>query len=223
MPNPKHPLFPVHIREQVADLNTKMTYLKLHASRLGIPANMISNMEAQVSAVNTAQALTDNAETRTKLDTARRNQALRTTLMSMRRLVTFYVTTNPDASPVDFEALRIPQPGFRPHLPVPKYVPGIGHITSYDLYVNIPFFNPQTGKRAKPEGVLALEVYMKIGGEPPASSAEMTERRSCSASPMSLRFDPKQEFQIVYFLFRWIGTRGHYGPWSEVYKTMITR
>lgn len=204
-------------------MNTKMSYLKLHVSRLGIPASEISNMDTQVNALNAAQALVDNRDTRTKLDKARRNATLKTTKTNMRRLITYYVTMNLNATPVDFSALNIPQTAHRPRLPLPIHIPGIGHITSYDLIVKIPFFDALTGKRAKPEGTQAIEMYMKVGGDPPNSPDEMTGHRIITASPVRIAFGPEHEFQFVYLIFRWIGTRGNCGPWSEIYRTIILR
>jgi hypothetical protein len=219
----KHPLFPRNIGEQVADLNTKNGYLKLNATRLGISQTDTVALDTQVNEVNAAQALVDNEDTRTKLDVTRRDEALKKAHVTARRIIDFYVATNPAATAVDFEALNIPPSGPFPHLPAPGYVPGLGHIVSHDLGVDIPFFDAQTGHRGKPDGVQAIEAYMKIGGEPPKDFSEMTERKVATASPMHMQFGPELEFEVLYLAFRWVGTRGDYGPWSGIYKIIIVR
>ena len=220
----KHPLFPTKIGERVTDLNTKMTYLKANVSRLGITSADINALDGQVNALNSAQALVNNKETRTQLDTARRDAALETATDGMRKTIYNYVVYNSNATSVDYKALNVPPAGPFPHLQVPEHVPGIGHITSYDLIASIPFFDAQgNDKIGKPEGAYAIEVYMKIGGEPPVDVSEMTERKVSTASPMEITFDPKMEGLTVYMIFRWVGTRGDYGQWSEVYKMIITR
>jgi hypothetical protein len=223
MKHAKHPLFPEKIDEQVADLNTKKDYLAQNMARLGISGTDMTSIETQVLAVNTAQAVVNNPDTRTKLDFTRRDVALDTAHATMRRVIDYNVTSNPDATPVDFEALNIPRPGPHPHLPDPEYVPGLGRITSHDLGVDISFFDAQTGKRAKPDGVQAIEVYMKMGGDPPKDFSEMKERRVGTSSPIHMQFGPEQEFEVLYIACRWIGTRGAYGPWSEIHKVIIVR
>jgi hypothetical protein len=223
MRSAKHPLFPQKIEEQVADLNTKRDYLAQNTIRLGISGADMTKIETQVAAVNAAQAVVNNPDTRTKLDFTRRDVALDTAHVTMRRVIGYNVTSNPDATPVDFEALNIPRPGVRTHLPDPEFVPGLRHITSHDLGVDILFFDAQTGKRAKPDGVQAIEVYLKIGGDPPKDFSEMTERRVGTSSPIHVQFGPEQEFEALYIACRWIGTRGAYGPWSEIIKVIIVR
>jgi hypothetical protein len=51
----------------------------------------------------------------------------------------------------------------------------------------------------------------------------MTERKVATSSPVWIQFEPKDEFQVVYLAFRWIGTRGDYGQWSEIRKMVIVR
>jgi hypothetical protein len=224
MTQAKHPLFPNSIADMVADLNTKKDYLQQNMSRLGIPNGDMSNLITQVAAVSAAQTVVNNEDTRTKLDFSKRDLALDTAQVSMRRIIDFYVTTSPNATSVDLEALNIPKyGGYHPRLPAPDVIPGIRRIVSHNLRATIPFFDALSGKRAKPDGVLAIEAYLKIGGEPPKDIHEMNERKVATASPMVLQFEPEKEFEPLYIAFRWIGTRGDYGPWSEIYKTVILR
>jgi hypothetical protein len=223
MKHAKHPLFPRTVDAQVADLNTKIDYLQQNAARLGIPATEITTLAVLVRNTVNAWTVAGNREMRTKIDVAVRNGAIRAAQKAMRRSINFYVMSNPDAVATDFEALNIPQP--KHHLPLsrPQYVPGIGHITSTDLAVIIPFFDAQTGRQGKPDGVLAIEACYRLGGELPADISDMTGRTVHTASPMRLRFDAPDELQVLYLAFRWIGTHGEYGPWSKIYRISIAR
>jgi hypothetical protein len=40
---------------------------------------------------------------------------------------------------------------------------------------------------------------------------------------MTIEFEPDQEFTVIYVACRWIGTRGDYGPWTEIHKTIVMR
>jgi hypothetical protein len=219
----KRLLFPLGIPEQIADLNTKKNYLAINASRFGIPAADMTRIDTQVNAAIAAHTKASDRDTRTKLDVANRILAIKTAQKTIRKIIAYYVVDNPNATIVDYEALNIPRPGPYPHLPPPKQAPGIGHITSEYLSVTIPFFDAQTRKLAKPEGVQAIEAYYKLGGDPPKGISEMIKLKNSTASPMHVQFEPDKELEILYLVFRWIGTRGDFGPWSEIYKIVISR
>ena len=220
---PKHPLFPPKIGDRVADLNTKLAYLKTNAPRLGITSADINALETQVNALNSAQALVNNKDTRTKLDTVKRDVALEAAMESARKVIEYYVEHNPNATPVDYEALNVPQPGPHPPLPMTKREPGLWHIYSKSFAVYAPYYDQETEKSAKPEGVQAIEVYMKVGGEPPKDHTEMTERKVSTGSPVFIRFEEEHENKVLYLMFRRIGTRGDYSPRTGIYTVIIVR
>jgi hypothetical protein len=219
----KQTLFPVNIDDQVADLNTKKDYLEENNIRFNIPQIELATLNTEVTAVNTLHAIASNKDKRSKIDVAKRNEAIDVAKLTSRKIIDFYVVKSPNTTAVDYEALRIPTPGpFHP-LPSPDYVPGIRHLSSKNLAVSAEFFDAKTDKRAKPEGVQAIEAYFQIGGEEPTDPAAMSEHKVFTSSPIHLQFGFEDEFKVVYLVFRWIGTRGDYGPWSEIYKIVIAR
>jgi hypothetical protein len=222
MPYTKKPLFPNTIAEAVTDLDSKRKYLRTNMSRLGIPSTEISKIDTAVNAVLAAHTTASDPDTRTKLDVANRNLAIETAQGIERKVIDFYVVGNPNATEIDYEALRIPRPGPHPHLPDPDRAPGV-HLTSKELAIIATFFDTLTGHRGKPDGVQSIEAYLKVGGEPPAAPSEMTERKVGTASPLRIQFEFDQELQVVYIVFRWVGTRGSYGPWSEIHRIAILR
>jgi hypothetical protein len=221
----KLPLFPTAIDAKVHDLTVKQTYLASIAKRTGIaiPDAEITALAQLVLNVNAAYDKTTNPDTCTKLDFTARDEAIESAEFQFRRVIEFYIVGNPAATKVDYEALRIPEPGPHPHLPAPKFMPGIGHITSSNMIITVPFFDLQTGKRAKPPGVHAIEAYYQVGGIPPESVTQLSERAIDTASPLELKFSPDDVSKIVYLAFRWIGTRGDYGPWTIIYSINILR
>jgi hypothetical protein len=220
----KHPLFPLTIEAQISDLHTKRNYLIANAARFGIPDTKLSELTAFVDDVDTAHARTQDRDNRTKLDTANRLEAIRRAQVTAQKIIYFYIVNHAAVTPIDYEALHIPKHGgARTPLPPPAHVPGIGHITSVDLAVIVPFFDAQSGKRAKPAGVHAIEGAIRLGGPPPAGVSELLETTTATASPMRLQFDFADEFTILYLAFRWVGTRGDYGPWSDIHKIAIAR
>jgi hypothetical protein len=219
----KQTLFPVSIDDQVADLNTKLDYLEENNNRFNIPQIELATLRTEVTAVNTFHAIASNKDKRSKIDVAKRNEAIDAAQLTARKVIDFYVVKSPNTTAVDYEVLRIPTSGpFHP-LPPPKHAPGIRHLESNSLGVSIEFFDAESDRRAKPGGVQSIEVCIQLGGEMPAGPAEMSERKIFTSSPIHLQFDFEDELKIVYLVFRWVGTRGDYGPWSEIYRVVIVR
>jgi hypothetical protein len=223
MAKTKKTLFPRTVEAQVADLNTKIHYLKPNGARLGISAPETALLEAQINALNAAHVTARDRERRSRFDVAVRNSAILTAQTSMRRIIDFHVVGNPDATEVDFEALSIPRRGPHPHLPLPTAAPGIGRIASIDLIVRVPFFEARTGRRGKPAGVQAIEAFFRLGGEPPTDVDDLTAHVQATASPLRIPFDPAHTNELLHIVFRWVGTRGDFGPWSQIHTAVITR
>jgi hypothetical protein len=219
----KQPLFPRKIDDQVADLLTKKTYLEENNIRFNIPPIELSELNMEVAEVNSLYAIAADKDKRTRIDVAKRGLAIVTAQTTARRLIDFYVVKNPNTTEVDYRALNIPTPGSSRPLPPPDHVPGIRHLMSNNLAVYAGFFDAKSDRRAKPAGVQAIEVCFQLGGEQPAEASAMSERRVVTSSPVHLQFGPENEFEVVYLGFRWVGTRGDYGPWSQVYKVVIAR
>jgi predicted nucleic-acid-binding Zn-ribbon protein len=56
-----------------------------------------------------------------------------------------------------------------------------------------------------------------------AASVNSLKKNTATASPMRLQFEFDDEFKVLYLAFRWIGTRGDYGPWTDIHKITIAR
>jgi hypothetical protein len=219
----KQPLFPRPLAEAIADLNLKRNYLTTNATRFGIETSDLSKIETSVNAAQAAYEKAREPKARTTIDIDNRNVAIKKAQGILRKLIGYYVVGNANATEADYDILRIPVPGLHPPLPDPEHVPGISSLTSRDLSIYASFFDTTNGHRGKPAGVQSIEACFKVGGEPPAGPGEMSERRVGTDSPMRLQFEFEQMFQLAYIAFRWVGTRGVYGPWSDIHKVSIAR
>jgi hypothetical protein len=219
----KHRLFPRDIFGQVADLVSKRTYLQENAARFGISSADMAKVSGQVDAVLAVHARASDHRTRTRIDVATRRAAIRTAEDTIRKVLKYYVDGNPATTPVDTEMLNMARTGPHTLLQPPTHIPGIGRIHSHDLTVIIPFFDALTGRHGKPEGVQSFEIAIKLGGEMPVKISELTGSALATDSPARLPFDFENEGQFLYLAFRWRGTRGDLGPWSEIYKIRISR
>jgi hypothetical protein len=218
-------MFPIRIEERIADLHTKCTYLKAMVNRAGIDitADEVTEFEGLLVIVDLRNAKWLVSDTRTKLDTIARKEAVDTAQKFARRLIEFYVAGNPAATEGDYDILRIPIPGARQPLPAPTTAPGITKLSSSDLAVLVSFFDTLTNKRGRPDNAQSLEIYYQLGGTEPTSISEMKERAVATATPYRLQFQFDDELKPVYLAFRWVGTRGDFSPWTQIYKLAVVR
>jgi hypothetical protein len=225
MTKAKKPLFPLSIADQVADVNAKQSYIISAASRLSISSTRLSELDDKVKKVNEVYARAGDKEKHSQLDTAELKIALEDCHELLRRIIEYSVKYNASSSvlPEDFEALNVYRPGTHEPLPDPTLAPHVEKATSTDNIVNISLVNPLNGKRGKPAGCRTHDVAYRVGGERPQDPDELTEHKNFGSSPVRLPFAYAQEDQPLYFAVRYIGTRGAFGPWSEIHKVTITR
>ncbi|MDR0413412.1 MAG: hypothetical protein LBH61_06410 [Dysgonamonadaceae bacterium] len=225
MATTKNPLFPIKIADQVADVNSKQEYLVSVAERLSISDTRLSELAEKVAKVNADYAKASNRETRSQLDTAELAFALKDCHQLLRRIIDYSVKYNRSqhVRPEDFEALNVYRYSGREPLPEPTHSPRLAKGSSRDNIVTLSFVNPLNGKRGKPSGCASFEVAYRLGGERPLHIAELSERINTSSSPIHIPFSLDQENQLLFFAVRYIGTRGDFGPWSEINKVMVTR
>ncbi|MCH8274140.1 MAG: hypothetical protein IH851_05060 [Armatimonadetes bacterium] len=94
--------------------------------------------------------------------------------------------------------------------------------TSQRLRVGISFVDELTPtSRARPDGVMGCEIYMKIGGTPPTDLDDMEFVALDTRSPHTIDFDGADANQPVYFIGRWVSTRGEPGPISETVTATV--
>ncbi len=74
---------------------------------------------------------------------------------------------------------------------------------------------------AKPEGVHACEIFMKVDGEAPKDASELNYQGTCTAAPYTVKFDGAKTGKMAYYWLRWVNTRGEYGPWSSTLSAMV--
>jgi hypothetical protein len=74
---------------------------------------------------------------------------------------------------------------------------------------------------AKPAGVRACQLFLKIGGVPPVDASECDYIATDTRSPYTYTFDGEDANQTAHWMLRWESTRGETGPWSETVSATI--
>jgi hypothetical protein len=98
--------------------------------------------------------------------------------------------------------------------------------TSQRLRHEIRFVDEATPtSRAKPEGVMGCEIWVKVApaGEPaPADPSELSFVAMDTASPFVTEYDGAYGGKTAHYMLRWVRTGGGKGPWSETISATIT-
>jgi hypothetical protein len=216
-------LFPRKIDELISDFHTKNDYLKANTDRFNISELDTIEMDTVVGEVDEAHARTLDKATCTKIDTLMQKEALEKAKILFRRVIEYRVKKNPNLTEMDYTILRLPHQGGGQPLPSPSMEPGIRNLRSFLLRIEGEYFDVLTGKKGRAVNCRELEIYYKIGGDEPETITELKERLIVTNNPIVIQFSEEGAYHFVYLAFRWIGTRGEYGPWTTIFKVMIIR
>jgi len=78
----------------------------------------------------------------------------------------------------------------------------------------------EAGGKARPFGVIGAEIWHKVGS-PPAGPADCTFLATTTRSTHLAEYDDGDGGKSVYYITRWINSRGETGPWSETVAATI--
>lgn len=70
-------------------------------------------------------------------------------------------------------------------------------------------------RRAKPPGVMGVEIWNKVGTTPPVGEGELRFVAVDTSAPYVLDFDAVEGGKTAYYWLRWVNPTGERGPWSE--------
>ncbi len=76
-------------------------------------------------------------------------------------------------------------------------------------------------RKAKPAGVLGVEIWNKVGTTPPAGASELRFVAVDTSAPYVMNFDSADGGKINYVWMRWVSPTGERGPWSEQAQATI--
>lgn len=204
-----------------------VTYLNANLAALGLVP-----IDPQVVAVNDAQAdweitypahlaaqAAAQAATQTK-------DASRAAYEAALRALIQRLQASPDVDDAERAALGITVPDrVRTPVTAPTVAPVLTADTSRRLRVTVSFGTPTDDggevSRAKPPGVTGCEIWMKVGGPPPADLSECQFLALDTRTPYTAEFDGADAGQTAHFIGRWVSTRGEPGPLSETLSATI--
>jgi hypothetical protein len=95
--------------------------------------------------------------------------------------------------------------------------------TSQRLQHTINFVDELTpNSRAKPDGVQACEIWVKVDGPPPTGESELAYVATDTRTPYVAEYDGSDGGKVAHYMLRWVN-RGGEGPWSQTVSATITK
>jgi len=100
----------------------------------------------------------------------------------------------------------------------------VGEVETSQKLVHIIHFRDEftPDSKAKPDGAIGAQIWLKIGGAPPVDYKECQYIATDSRTPYNCDFDGADAGKTAYYLLRWINGKGETGPWSPLVQATIT-
>ena len=215
-------LFPTKNADFNSYVNAAAPYLQdtENAQRLGISTGHLTDLQTVSEAWSAAYLTAQNAATATtaaiKIRDAVRKQ-LEALLRDIFHDIPESVLTETDRTALNLSA--------HDASPTPHGKPAVAPVVSIDkithLQHTLRFHNPETpGSHAKPDGVNAVEVYSCIAETAPAETG-FTHIASTGKFLLPVNYVQADVGKTVWYLARYRSTRGEFGNWSDLVKSVI--
>lgn len=139
------------------------------------------------------------------------------------RNLTQQLQKNPDLTNAHRASLGITIPQNRSNNGVPTTRPIATITNASNRSHTINFFDETTPtRRAKPKGVMGVEVWVKVGDSKPIEyEKEMRFLGLDTRTPYVSEFEADEIGQTAYYHLRWVNRKGEPGPWSDCFVASI--
>ncbi len=204
-------------------MGTFITYATANVAPLGLGAADLPAVTAARTAYTNSFAANNTAQSAAQ-SARQQKDADRAVLENAVRFLTRKMQASGAVNTAESAALGLNVPGtIRTPVGAPSTAP-IGEVdTSQRLRHIVGFRYSVSGvPRAKPAGVEGCEIWVKVGGTPPAEPSELTNMAADTRSPYTRDFDGADSGKTAHYMLRWVSTRHEPGPWSETVSATIT-
>jgi hypothetical protein len=217
---------PDFIPPKDADLDTWAqnfaTLITSTPTAYGLVAGQATTFTGLKGTFSTALAAASDPLTRTKPSVATKDTA-RAALVSNARQLAAIVQGFPSITPTQLAGLgltvrqTVPTP-----IPAPITRPVIGVISNGGQVIALQYHDETTPlARAKPYGVIGVQVQYKLGPTPPTGWGDGVQAGTFGRFPYRITMPPTSVGQVVHFVARYITRRGLTGPISATTSTVV--
>jgi len=208
--------FPESDSKALAWTRNLVTYSSAHTAETGYSATDITAMTGALSEYDSA--LEEHVRQQVAARAARRKKdEARQKLESVIRPRVRKVQADPNVDRAVLRAMGLrPRDTIRTPVAAPTTAPTGIVDTSQRLIHTIRFWDTESGRRGKPKGVIACEIWMRLGD---ADSDVFLG--TAGRSPFTKEFKAESGGQQAHYRLRWVNSRFNPGPWSETLTATI--
>ncbi len=95
--------------------------------------------------------------------------------------------------------------------------------TSQRLRHTVNFTDETTpNSRAKPEGMMGCEIWVKVGDPAPADPDQLQFLATDTRTPYVAVYGGEDAGKVAHYMLRWVNRKGEQGPWSQTVSATIT-
>lgn len=202
-----------------------MTYLLANLIGLGLVAGDSDVVAATAAQTTWTTAYPDHVAAQAAAEAASATkEAARTAYVEVLRRLVQRLQNMTSVSDAERQALGIRVRDTDPTaVSAPTTRPVLSADTRQRLRITLSFADEGTPTaKAKPAGVIACEIWMKVGGPPPTDLSECVFLAVDTRTPYVATFEGSDANQTAHFIGMWVSTRGEKGPLSETVSATIT-
>jgi hypothetical protein len=202
--------------------NNVYTATTANATKWMIPAKAITALDTPRARWKAAITIFRNPATRTTAATQEKNDAKAEYVADLRPFIQGQIMHNPQVTDSERLSMGLPvydrtsTPAHKPTSRTETEV-DFSQIAKHTLRVR----DSELKGAGKPEHVIGFEIWRKVGGDVEPAIEEMQLVTMATRSPHTLEYLSTERGQLVWYVTRWVNSRGEKGPWGEVVSAII--
>ena len=194
----------------------------VNAAKWLIPDKAITAFNPQRQRWNDAIAAYRDPAKHTPAVVREKNDARKDYVAALRTFIQGQLMHNPLVTDADRLEMGLPVYDRKPTpAPVPETRPEIevdfSQFARHILHVR----DSKSKSAGRPAHVAGFEIWRRIGGDTEPVITEMQLVEQAVHSPHALEYAFEERGKRVWYIMRWVNTRGEKGPWSEIVSVII--
>ena len=218
-----HDFVPGPDGEFTAFATTFVNYVAAHTVALGVAPATATALSDKLLEWTDGLAAQQTALTAAQSATVTKDN-VRATFEPLIRATAAQIQANPAVTDEQRTGAALPiRDTTRTRAAVPTTRP-VGQVnTSQRLQHTISWrYESSPNSKAKPAGVLGVEIWLFVGPAPPSDPAQAHFVALDTSTPYVLVHEASDAGKLAHYLLRWVNTRSEPGPWSETVSATIT-
>jgi hypothetical protein len=196
--------------------------MNLGLDLLHIPTADYADVDTKVKDFEDKLVVAEDPNKRTKGAVQAKNDARKVAEKAARGLISEYLTYSKVLTNADRDNMGLPiHDTTHTPAPIPDDMPTVEINTSKHQKHKLHVKTGTLTGRSKPPKVHGVEVWRKMGGDPPKSEAEWVYLNFTGRTTLTVDYPLDLVGTVVHYRFRWVNTRNQPGPWSETFSAII--